>query len=57
MKTRSEKLQNFKGKIECDICHEKKPFNDRWLMTDGATIVCPECQPRILSKGSVLVSI
>lgn len=56
MKTRSEKLQGYTGKTECDICHKKKQFNiNTWKMTPDHLVVCPECQPKMANK--VMVSI
>jgi len=58
MKTISEKLQDKLGsKVMCDYCKKKKTFNSNWKMSKGSTVVCPDCQPEVLSKGGVLVSI
>jgi len=42
--TRCEKLQSKIGqKIECELCHQKKPLTFQWKITKDHQLICPGC--------------
>lgn len=57
-RTKCEKLLERLGeKVECDVCHNQKVFNQNWRMSGDKAVVCPECQGGVLKVGKVLVNI